>query len=378
MKLFILLSLMISSQMGSAKTVNSRQVMNESLKSFIRLIPFASDEMKFTDPKNEQQIVTYLKNIQKAFEDAGHISKLDTPGFRPSVRVIQSHLQETIDAFGHNNKLFARNRVRALGGVCMSCHTQLDSLPRSRFSKELSQIKREQFADRFEFAEFLFLIRQFSDARKNYERFIDEELFKEKAIKEKVAFQGPSSKKIDEGVRRILAVLLKIEGNRDGALEFIDGMLEKESLNDALRIQLNGWKREVLEISKRVTGPTKPADVKNFVNNNLKDKGLSHMKLLWASGLLSQYLKNNSDNEVTPLILLWLARADRELNFSFYYSLAEVYLKECVETFSNNPYAKECVEEYVEYVRFSFTGSGGAKIPPEELKEIARLKALVK
>ncbi|WP_455202270.1 hypothetical protein, partial [Kaarinaea lacus] len=68
---------------------------------------------------------------------------------------------------------------------------------------------------------------------------------------------------------------------------------------------------------------------------------------------------------------------DRSINYSFYYSLADMYLKECMLQYTSHPYAKKCYEEYESYIVFSYSGSRGTDIPDDVAQELKALKVRV-
>ena len=120
-----LLLILTTSSMAQTKPQNTKQVMNEVLNSFVKLIPYMNNEMKFQDPNSSGIIISNLTNISNAFKNSEHIKTFQTPGFQPSYDVVKDHLQHTIEAFNTNNKLFARTRLKATASLCISCHTQL-------------------------------------------------------------------------------------------------------------------------------------------------------------------------------------------------------------------------------------------------------------
>ena len=98
---------------------------------------------------------------------------------------------------------------------------------------------------------------------------------------------------------------------------------------------------------------------------------------LWLSGILYHYLNRKPPAEEIPKLLYWLAVNDRVVGYSYYFSLADLYLKECVYNYAQHPYAQRCYAEFKEYVNFIYSGSGGTYIPPELTQEMRKMKEAI-
>lgn len=106
--------------------------------------------------------------------------------------------------------------------------------------------------------------------------------------------------------------------------------------------------------------------------------GDNDIPLLVAAGVLSKYLNDHPTTKSAPQILYWLSVAEKRLGGTYFFTLSELYLKDCVTLYSKSPFAKKCYNLYEENVEFGYTGSGGIDIPPEEKRELARLKNYLK
>ena len=106
--------------------------------------------------------------------------------------------------------------------------------------------------------------------------------------------------------------------------------------------------------------------------------GDNDITLLIASGILSKHLNDNPKAENAPEILYWMSVAERRLSSTFFFTLSDLYLKNCITSYTKSPYAKKCFNLYQENLEFSFTGSNGRDLPPEEKMELSRLKKFLK
>ena len=102
------------------------------------------------------------------------------------------------------------------------------------------------------------------------------------------------------------------------------------------------------------------------------------MTLLVSSGVLSKYLNDNPKSKLVPEILYWLSIAERRLSNTYFFSLSDLYLKDCVRLYPKSKYAKKCYQEYADNIEFGYSGSSGTDIPVEEKQELEQLKKYLK
>ena len=121
----------------------------------------------------------------------------------------------------------------------------------------------------------------------------------------------------------------------------------------------------------RILGPLHEPGIAEFPSKKEK------VARIWLRGRLFHYLNSQPPKEEIPVILYWLAIIDRSVDYSFYYSLADRYLKECMLQYTSHPYAEKCYKEYEAYVTFSYSGSRGTDIPEDVKKELKALKVRV-
>ena len=100
-------------------------------------------------------------------------------------------------------------------------------------------------------------------------------------------------------------------------------------------------------------------------------------QIVWLRGELYRALLNETDRGMIADWLYWLAVSDRVLEYRFYYSLADMYLKQCMLEYTDDPIAQSCYREYENYIAFSYSGSSGTHIPADVAAELKTLKAKV-
>jgi len=380
----------ISNSYADNKPANTAEVMNEVFNSFVKLIPYMNNEMKFQDPNSSGVIISNLNNISNAFKNSEHIKTFKTPGFQPSYDVVKEHVQHTIDAFNTNNKLFARTRLKATASLCISCHTQLSGGKRG-FISSVNAVGRGSFDNDFEYAEFLYVTRNFNKSIRYFDRAIakriktNEELQK---INKKVGPSGAEGyldRSINQSLRRILTTYTKVYFRPDKAISILSKYESNPKISKMVRQDVKEWisQLKTWKNSKKVYSLNKESDLRNFIKSHLSpiikedrsvEDGSHDVTLLVASGFLTKFLGQRPNSKLVPEILYWLSIADRNLNFNFFYSLSDIYLKECITKHSKSKFAPKCYKEYEQNVIFGYSGSGGTSIPEEEKKELKRLK----
>lgn len=372
--------LLLSGQVYSKKNKNTKNVMNSVLKSFVTLIPYMTSESKFNDPKNEPLIEENLRVLSKAFEENSHLNGQ----FLPNAILAKEHLEETLETFRLKNKVFARTRLKATSRLCINCHTQISN----KAFKKITTVKNEDFGSHMEYADFLFVLRDFHKAEREYLKEIDErsKLNSELMKKNKLSHLNYLDFSIEKSIKRILSLYTAIEYNKSKIDAFLSSINENDKLPKRIRDQASEQKEQHLEYSK-----LKPAVVvrnhKEFekyvklVLLPLEEKSLGDgsydVHLLIAHGVLSKYLNANPKSKDMGEVFYWMAKIDYTLNNNYLFNLSEIYLKQCMKNYAKGSIAKKCYKLYEEHITDGYTGSSGVNIPKDEKRELEKYKKLI-
>jgi len=374
----VLLLLLTFNSVQAKKFNSTKEAMNEIFGSFVNLLPYASNEMRFNDPKAEEYIKGNLANLLSAFQNAGHLKKISTPGFRPSYQSLQEHLQQTYDNFTADNKSFARTRLKATAQMCMSCHTQLPYGKQSSSFKNFNQVNRRDFNNDYEYGDYLFLVRDYTSAIRYYEKEIEQRIEKNAEL-QKIHKSEQSSYidfTIEKSLRRMVSVFTKVFYRPEKAYDLISRYSDKKDLPDFLKEDVLGWMKELSQWkTDSFRGKlSNDSEVRAFIKKHLEvlpeevELGSTDITLLISSGALYRYININPKSQTVPQILYWLSRIDHHLEHSYFYSLSEVYLKNCIKNYPQSEFAPKCLAQYRENLEFGFTGTSGTNIPEEEMK----------
>lgn len=351
----------------------TKSKMHELLVHIEALRPLMNDEVEFKDKKNEAKVKSHLEELARIIKSAKHDQQLKTPTLSISRQVLEDHFAELERVYRIGNKSYARWMMNSTLPICMSCHTQVPSASRS-----WDPISAKGFKDSFEQAEFLFAARNFDKALELYDKVIDG--YPKNNLK---------TQNLDTALERKMAIFSRVKRDFKAGSESIAHSQQNKDLPEYQVRNLAAWKGLFQKQQDRKTPNPQSAtdkEIKAYVEAEFK-RGLwdkmadaADPRLitnLTVSGVLYEYLTLHPKTELKPDILLWLAQCDRDLQNNFFFSLADLYLRKCINEYSSHPTAKKCYQEYADNIYYSYTGSGGTSFPMEVEKELKELKKKV-
>jgi len=333
------------------------------------LFPVMFHEKDFQAPQNRAEIKKRLDNIVTLFANAGPHFEHRSITFRTSYEVLFSHLKETQASFNKGNLIYAHNLLREAVSICTSCHTQ-DNKGRTLFQG----VTRTRFDDDYEYAEFSFMTRNYPDAIQYYDRFLAK------------PHANYTEKETLTALKRELTIFAQVYNDPGQGADHLRSQLTKSTMTPYVKKNVMEWIKGLRELENSdvfIENKKDFASLEKLVHQYLgplnqpgagiapsKKKKVFHV---WLRGLLYRYLNGHPKPQEVPKLLYWLSINDRATNYSYYYSLADLYLQECMLSYSNDPYAKKCYQEYKDYVEFSYSGSQGMEIPPDVEKQLKQL-----
>ena len=174
-----------------------------------------------------------------------------------------------------------------------------------------------------------------------------------------------------------------------GAQSAIEKFKKNKQLPEFLSRNLEAWHKQLVqwqEIKLPDARKAKASAILNFAEKNLSlnanisridSSNPRYISDLVVSSLLYEFVQKQPQSPSIPEALYWLAVVDRELSNSPFYSLADLYLKECMLKFPETKTAMKCYQEYEAEMVFGYTGSGGTNVPREVLEDLKYLKKYV-
>lgn len=366
-------SILLSLALSLTAHAEVKPQMDLMLKEIFTLKPYIVNDVEYRDPKNADTIGASLKKMAELSEKISHEGKIKKTGFAISSKALNEQLREAELVYRVGNKDYSLWMLRSTLSVCMSCHTQL---PAS--STKFETFNKDNFLTKpFDEAEFLFIVRNFDKAISTYDQVIagypDNNLTHEnleKAIARKVYyfvrvkrdFAGLSANLEKDQKNKKLPTLI---ANRIKALRKSADKLKKDAypeFSDAQQADLKKYAET--ELKEELQG--------NFSYS--AEKELSYLKV---SSVLYKFLEQYPESSVKPDILYWLSFCERRYEQKAFYSLPELYLKQCVLEHPEAPIAMSCLKEYQDIVTMAYTGSSGTHIPKDVEKELKSMKEMV-
>lgn len=322
--------------------------------------------------KQQKQLIESVEKLASLFEGVKTHLDSKSPTYGISFDVVKAQLSQAKSANKYKNYNYTRSILKDLTTVCTSCHTQ-DSKLRTLFPN----IKRRVFESDYQFAEFSYMTR-------NYDTAIE---FLKKHL--------GSKKDIEEGellsiMKQMMTIYIQIFYQPDKAIQLLTDLKDNPHHTKFSRKTLEEWLAGIKDLKKErsslktITNMDQLNLEVNRILGDLHEPGSAQfpnkrerITRLWLRGALYHYLNTNPSREEIPVVLYWLAIVDRSINFSIYYSLADMYLKECVIQYTSHPYARKCYEEYKENMILSYSGSRGTDIPDDIQDDLNNLKVLI-
>lgn len=265
-----------------------------------------------------------------------------------------------------------RNLVHGIATTCAGCHTQDDKGQVLSYGRLAPATE-----DPLQQARFRYITRDYAGALQLFDSFL--------SSRPRLAYDAG----VLEALEGELTILAQVYRDPQRGVTHFRQRLDRSggSMSRQVKKDLQAWVRGFEDVRKaRLKGTDVGwADINAYARQYLmphegtrlavpeKDK----VVYLWLRGLMHEYMQANPADANMPQLLYWLALLDRALDYNLYYSLSDLYLKECMVRWPQTDTALQCFAEYERYVMFAYSGSGGEYIPAEVVDELARLRKLL-
>ncbi len=367
-----LIAIMVTVKTSAGPTVE----MNKAFKAITDLIPYMQDELVFSEKYNQPTIKKHLGELQAAFKAIKHDKVIRQDLFAPSYELLNLTLSNTIDTFNKGHKEYALWQLQGLTNMCIECHTRLPPDHASSFEVGGNQIDPSKLKDPYSLGISYLIVRRYVDAKASFVRTIQDKIIKK------------DMKDIILPFKQILLIEAKVLKNPNNLIAYFGEYSNRNDLPEELRKSLREWIQRVKYWQKKKLFETElktDEDVWSFIKKeliHLKTKETMEERydvdLLLSSGLLSHYLFNQPNTPVSSEITYWIGWIEKVLGRDDFYSSGDLFFKQCIRRYPQQPVALRCLEEYRESVEFEFSGSSGTHIPDDVKKELNELSALIK
>ncbi|MFP5383988.1 MAG: hypothetical protein ACLGHG_07950 [Gammaproteobacteria bacterium] len=345
--------------------------LNEDMTEIGALMSNLLNEKVLADPK---ATITRLDKLGERFVSMAPHAEGRGPAFRITWQTMLEQIDRTREAVdrGTASKDSLRNLVHGIATACAGCHTQDDRAQALSFGK-LSVATDDPLQQ----ARFHYITRDYAAALKLYDAFLDS--------RPRLAYDGG----VLDALEGELTIFAQIYRDPERGVRHFRKRLEQGggSMSKQVRKDIEAWIRGFDEVRRAKLKAFEPSweQLESYAGRYvLPHEGVpivseekEKVAYLWMRGLLHEYVQTHPADPNMPQLLYWLAIVDRMLDYNLYYSLADLYLKECITRYPATDTAERCYTEYRRYVEFAYSGSGGENVPADVVDELARLYKLI-
>ena len=338
------------------------------------ILPLIYNPDGIVNPGDREMIASTLGDMQTHVDRIGAMAAA-TATYQISYEILASQLRQAQEELREGREPYAINLLRSAVSVCATCHTQDD-----KTARWLAPTTSGRALDSFVDGEFLFMTRQYDRAFSAYETWLRQQE------------TLPDDNRIRSAFERLLLTALQIQKSPSAIRTVIEELSQRDDIGATLKKDLLAW-LDGLDELQNLTDLRQQASresLKTMAETWLGATGddtFGHVylpeterpRIVWLRGQLYRALNRESDASMAPQWLYWLAVSDRLLEYRFYYSLADMYLKQCMLDYSDNSsaLAKRCYGEYENYLLFFYSGSSGTHLPDDIKSELEMLRARV-
>ncbi len=338
---------------SSQETDNGRvkATMHTFLVEMAKVTSYLSTTEAFTSKEGKAAIGPALENLARKSRNPPEKLK-ETTGFRISFGLLADHIQKTKAIYDKGEMEYARLRLNGLANLCVACHTQTPVKSKGSLFPPVDDLTAKVS---FENANFLFVIRRYEQALAQFDSLI-----------RGYPDSGLPSDLLGDVFRRKVAVFSRVYRDPKGAIDSLRADLKNGKLPSDVRDNVHVWIAGFEKMAKEKNDPAKLPTAKliEYVSSRLP-KELNRkiptgdpqlLNLLYLSGLLYERLFQQPNSPQTQELLYYLALLERSLAPVVWYSVSEVYLKECVVAFAPSTSSKRCLDAYENGMRERFFG----------------------
>lgn len=336
------------------------------------LQPFLTKRSKFIDEKSRPAVESILTELSQNVKNLKSKKMAKDDGMRFRIHQLNEGLAEAAQTYKDGFRDYSYWVIKASLNNCSSCHTER-ALPATKFKFDFSSDTSDS-----EKADFLFMIRNYSEAISIYQKAID---------------GYPKNKLLLEdlltSVKKQVYYYLRVKRDDDALMQMISQSLKNKELPIFLNRDLMQWKK-YLEIKKyRILPEMEQFKTVEAMNKFIttRDEIASHFGEGQQRFIVDQetlyFLHQNLrqselNSEFKNLSYYWIAKIQRSYRDSMFDNSAEIYLTECVRLTKVVSTAKNCAEEFKEQKLETFDTRQVTELPNLVRAQIDDMDAAVK
>ncbi len=371
----LFLCLALSFNVNAAKkNVEIRKTMKGIAEELLELTPYIVSDQDFQSKKNKKIILKQVSLMKKGFAELSMHPSMNMSGLSLNRSVMSEQLSQIESLYKDQKFDLARYKFLSALNLCVSCHSQSEekNIERIYTSSEKSGLLKANF----EKAEYFYLTRQYENALKFYNLYINE--FK----------KSEDDEKLFRSFERKLNYYIRVKRDYSLAKQNFTEDLKNKDIPNRVRAEVNDWLKILSGKSlwdgfdpKKVTDIEMDKFLKTFDDHEegpiFTVTDSTEVLDMDLSSILLEYYNFHPDTKLGAKILYWLAVLDKRLNDDLFFSLGDLYLVQCMEKYPQDPVARDCFETYVEDLEFYYLSKKSKNFPKEIKQKIENYKKLI-
>lgn len=334
-----------------------------------KIRPYLINKSEYMSEKNEKTITQALKEFNEKTKQLKKEKMSESDDMKYRVQQLSEGLDEAEKTFKDGFKDYSYWVLKSSMNNCYACHTQ-KSLSGTDYA-----FKKDGVTDIYSEAEFLFIVRNYSQSVSLFEDILI-----------KYPENNISIENLESSLQKLLYYYVRVLHDDTKTLATFEKILQNKKLPSSVRNDILAWKK-YLGVKKYRVIEEKPItsdkSLKEFVeerNNIAEHYPLSNQRYivdLETSAFLFQLLEKSPDKKLKPWVLYWLADQEKDYRLTMFDLSAELYLKECIEKYPTHKAAKKCFSLYKEIIVNSYTGSRGTSLPKSVVEQLNTYEKMV-
>lgn len=328
-----------------------KATMHSFLVELAAVKPYLGSPEAFASDKGRKAVGSALDKLASKVRNPPEKLK-ENVGFRITFGLLADHIQKTKTIFEKGEMEYARVRLAGTPSLCASCHTQTPVAMKSSLFPPTDDLTAKT---NFDNANFLFVIRRYEQALAQFDVLI-----------RGYPGSGISDPQLNDLLRRKVAIYARVFRDPKAAVASFKLDLRNSKLPSDTHQIIKTWIQGFEKLGKEKIDPEGlttaqlldrvTAQMPKEANRNIPTGDPNLLKLLYLSGLLYERIYSEPNAPRTQELLYYLSVFERSLAPLVWYSVPEVYLRECIVAFPPSSTSKRCLDAYESGMRERFAG----------------------
>ena len=349
----------------------TRAAMGEIFEAMRVLLPLSLNDERFSDPAERKTIQNALNRLADGGATLEQHGRERDEGFSFLSRSLAQDAREIRIRFEAGKTDQARFLLHEVTRTCVACHSRFSDPPASsladRFvsASDIAELPLEERV-RLEVA-----TRQFDRAVGTYEA-----LLKSNALS---AGNLDRSGILDD----YLELSIRVLGDFAGPARALEQFAKRDDLNNALRADVTAWIAALHSVPLIAPDAPPLPRAKTLLRKADDDARFPSDRMVLvhyfaASSLLNLFVAERPTGgaEVAEAYYL-LGLIESRVGRSIWISQTESFLEAAIRAAPEQPVAEQAYDLLEEFLVSGYTGSAGTNIPPEEMRLLRELRALI-